>query len=540
MNGRVDRLRETPRGAAARLEPRERPLPVRARRARTQRSSSSPSASGSSPTSGTRRRPARSTGFEFVDAKRDLFQTLSEQLAGKIGFEATSLSFERYSRLHAGGIEPVPRYGLVEELRAVKDEDELDAIRRAAEIANTAFERFADEGDVVGRTERELAWRFEQFLHEANAEGVSFPVTMASGPNAAKPHTELSDRRIEPGETLLVDAGCIVDGYCSDCTRTFATGSLPDELKHAYEVCLDAQLAALEAVRPGASGPGVDSAARDRIAAAGYGEAFGHGLGHGIGLVVHEDPRARSGVAEHPRGRQRGHRRAGHLPVRPGRDPDRGPRHRHGRRARGSDRRSRRSCELSTRLSAVAEVVNTNQFKNGMHIEIDGGVWRIVEFQHVKPGKGGAFVRTKVKNLDSGAVVDRTFRAGEKFQRMHTEVKSAQYLYDSGDDVVFMEDETYEQFSLPRTSVAEDLQFIPPSTQVQVLTVDGKPSGLQLPSSIELTVAETEPGVKGDTVSNVTKPAKLETGATVQVPLFVNTGDRIKVDPREGRYISRA
>jgi Xaa-Pro aminopeptidase len=230
-------------------------------------------------------------GFEFVDAKRDLFQTLSEQLAGKIGFEATSLSFEHYSRLHAGGIVPVPRYGLIEELRAVKDEDELDAIRRAAEIANTAFERFADEGDVVGRAERELAWRFEQFLHEANAEGVSFPVTMASGANAAKPHTELSDRRIEPGETLLVDAGCIVDGYCSDCTRTFATGSLPEELKHAYEVCLEAQLAALEAVRPGASGPGVDSAARDRIAAAGYAEAFGHGLGHGVGLVVHEDPR---------------------------------------------------------------------------------------------------------------------------------------------------------------------------------------------------------------------------------------------------------
>jgi elongation factor P len=188
----------------------------------------------------------------------------------------------------------------------------------------------------------------------------------------------------------------------------------------------------------------------------------------------------------------------------------------------------------------MAEMVNTNQFKNGMHIGIDGGVWRIVEFQHVKPGKGGAFVRTKVKNIDSGAVVDRTFRAGEKFQRMRTEVKNAQYLYDSGDDVVFMEDDTYEQFSLPRTTVADELEFIPPSTAVQVLTVDGKPSGLQLPSSIELAVAETEPGVKGDTVSNVTKPAKLETGATVQVPLFVNTGDRIKVDPREGRYISRA
>ncbi len=188
----------------------------------------------------------------------------------------------------------------------------------------------------------------------------------------------------------------------------------------------------------------------------------------------------------------------------------------------------------------MAENINTSQFKNGMHIEVDGGVWRIVEFQHVKPGKGGAFVRTKLKNLESGAVVDRTFRAGEKFQRMHTEMKNAQYLYDSGDDVIFMEDQTYEQFSLPRNSVAEDLAFIPPSTSVQILTVDGRPAGLQLPASIELAVAETEPGVKGDTVSNVTKPAKLETGAVIQVPLFVGIGDRIKVDPREGRYISRA
>jgi elongation factor P len=188
----------------------------------------------------------------------------------------------------------------------------------------------------------------------------------------------------------------------------------------------------------------------------------------------------------------------------------------------------------------MAEVVNTNQFRNGMHIQLDGGVWRIVEFQHVKPGKGGAFVRTKVKNLDSGAVVDRTFRAGEKFPRVHTEVKNMQYLYESGDEVVFMDSETYEQTALPRTSVADAIDFMEPSSSVQMLTVDGQPAGVQLPGSVELTVAETEPGVRGDTVSNVTKPAKLETGATVQVPLFVNTGDRIKVDPREGRYISRA
>ena len=188
----------------------------------------------------------------------------------------------------------------------------------------------------------------------------------------------------------------------------------------------------------------------------------------------------------------------------------------------------------------MAEAVSTNQFKNGMHIQVDGDTWRIVGFQHVKPGKGGAFVRTKLKNLGSGSVVDRTFRAGEKFERMHTEVKQVQYLYDAGEEVVFMEEDTYEQFGLPKASVAGDLEFIPPSTSVQILTVDGKPAGLQLPSSIELEVVDTEPGVKGDTVSNVTKPATLETGAIVQVPLFVTKGERIKVDPRERRYISRA
>jgi len=188
----------------------------------------------------------------------------------------------------------------------------------------------------------------------------------------------------------------------------------------------------------------------------------------------------------------------------------------------------------------MAETVNTNQFKNGMHIELDGDVWRIVEFQHVKPGKGGAFVRTKLKSIGAGSVVDRTFRAGEKFPRVHTEVKNVQYLYDAGDDVVFMDADTYDQINLPRSSVADELQFLAPSSSVQMLTVDGRPGGIQLPASLELAVAETEPGVKGDTVSNVTKPAKLETGAVVQVPLFVNVGDRIRVDPREKRYISRA
>jgi elongation factor P len=191
-------------------------------------------------------------------------------------------------------------------------------------------------------------------------------------------------------------------------------------------------------------------------------------------------------------------------------------------------------------MPSVAETVSTNQFKNGMHVALDGQVWRIVGFQHVKPGKGGAFVRTRLKSLETGAVVDRTFRAGEKMPRVRTETKNVQYLYDSGDEVVFMDEGTYEQITLPHAEVSDELEFLQPSSSVQLLTVDGRPAGIQLPVSVELAVTATEPGVRGDTVSNVTKPATLETGAVVQVPLFVNVGDRVKVDTRERRYISRA
>ena len=184
--------------------------------------------------------------------------------------------------------------------------------------------------------------------------------------------------------------------------------------------------------------------------------------------------------------------------------------------------------------------VSTNDLKNGMTLELDGMLFQVVEFQHVKPGKGGAFVRTKLKALEAGSVVDRTFRAGEKFARVHTEVKNVQYLYDDGSEAHFMDEQTYEQFGLPHAEVADELAYLPPSSSVQMLQVDGKPSGIQLPASVELTVTQTEPAVRGDTVTNVSKPATLETGAVVQVPLFVDIGERIKVDPREGRYISRA
>ena len=189
----------------------------------------------------------------------------------------------------------------------------------------------------------------------------------------------------------------------------------------------------------------------------------------------------------------------------------------------------------------MAIVISTNQFKNGNHIEVDGVVFKILEFQHVKPGKGGAFVRSKLRRASDGAVIDKTFRAGEKFRAVRTEARKMQFLYSDGSDAHFMDSESYEQLSVPESSVEATLRWTKPNDNVDVLFIDGQPSDLQLPASVELEVAHTEPGVRGDTASGGgSKPAELETGATIQVPLFVNVGDRVKVDTRSGEYMSRA
>jgi elongation factor P len=186
-------------------------------------------------------------------------------------------------------------------------------------------------------------------------------------------------------------------------------------------------------------------------------------------------------------------------------------------------------------------MISTNQFKNGNHIEIEGTVFRILEFQHVKPGKGGAFVRTKLRRAADGAVIDRTFRAGEKFRPVRTEARKMQFLYADGADAHFMDSESYEQMAIPESSVQDALRWTKPNDEVDVLFIDEQPSDLQLPSSVELEVTETEPGVRGDTASGGgDKPATLETGAVVRVPLFVNVGDRVKVQTATGDYMSRA
>jgi Xaa-Pro aminopeptidase len=231
--------------------------------------------------------------FDRLRGTRDLLPDVAEHLGGRVGFDDAHLSVRTHRRLEelAGeGVELVPAGGLVEGLRAVKDTDELRSIREAAALADDVYEHLCARG-LVGRTEREVAHDLEHTMRERGAEGPSFPTIVAAGAHGALPHASPRLEPIEPGTLVIVDMGCVLDGYCSDCTRTFATGPLSELAAAVYDVVLEAQRAALEAVRPGVGGAGADAVARELITAAGHGERFGHGLGHGVGLEVHEGPR---------------------------------------------------------------------------------------------------------------------------------------------------------------------------------------------------------------------------------------------------------
>jgi elongation factor P len=188
----------------------------------------------------------------------------------------------------------------------------------------------------------------------------------------------------------------------------------------------------------------------------------------------------------------------------------------------------------------MADVVSTNQFKTGMAIEIDGQPFTIVDFQHVKPGKGGAFVRTKVRNIASGAVLDRTFRAGEKFARMHTESRKMAYLYSTEDEVVLMDNQTFEQVSVTPDMAKDALEWAVENMEVEIYYLNGEPFDVQAPNFVELLITASDPGVRGDTAQGATKPATLQTGVVVQVPLFIEQGEHIKVDTRTREYLGRA
>jgi Xaa-Pro aminopeptidase len=228
-----------------------------------------------------------------VEVARALIPPIGEHLSGRrIAFEAAQLPYAAYRALVDAGVDAVPGGGAVESLRAVKDEDEIDAMRRASALSDEIFEALSRER-FSGRTEVELVWWVERSFREAGAENVAFPTIVAAGETGTSPHADPGDRGIEPGVLVTIDAGCVVDGYCSDCTRTFAVGDVSDRLREIYAVCLEAQLAGLEAVGPGVQGRDADAAARAVIEAAGLGEAFGHGLGHGVGMQVHEGPTLR-------------------------------------------------------------------------------------------------------------------------------------------------------------------------------------------------------------------------------------------------------
>ncbi len=227
---------------------------------------------------------------EFQETKRALLWDLAERLSGRIGFEADFVTYSGYETLGSGSVEPVPRRRLVERLRAVKDEQELTAIKRACELTDRMFERLSEER-FVGRSELDLAWTIGQLFHEEGAHSVAFESIVASGPNAARPHGRATEREIQAGETVVIDTGCTVDGYSSDYTRTFVTGSVDGVIKEAYEVVLAAQQAGLEAIRSGIAGVDADAAARRVVDGTAFAGTFGHGLGHGLGLEVHEAPR---------------------------------------------------------------------------------------------------------------------------------------------------------------------------------------------------------------------------------------------------------
>jgi elongation factor P len=185
-------------------------------------------------------------------------------------------------------------------------------------------------------------------------------------------------------------------------------------------------------------------------------------------------------------------------------------------------------------------MISVNDFRTGLTIELDNDVWQVMEFQHVKPGKGAAFVRSKLRNLRNGNIQERTFRAGEKVPRAMVETREMQYLYESGGEYTFMDNETYEQITLPKERLEYESNFLQENMNIQIMIYKGETIGIQLPNTVELEVVETEPGIKGDTATGGSKPAKLSTGFTVQVPLFINEGDRLIIDTRSGEYVSRA
>jgi translation elongation factor P len=463
-----------------------------------------------------------------------------------VAFEAHEMSVERHAELAAAaeGVTTVPFGRKIEELRTVKDPSELELLATACRISCQAI---ADVFALIrpGLTERQLAAALDRRMVDLGAERPAFDTIVASGPNGAIPHHSPADRPMRRGDLITMDFGALYGGYHADMTRTVALGEPAGWQREIYELVATAQRSGIEAARPGADVGDVDAAARDLIRDAGHGEHFGHGLGHGVGLEVHEAPMI-------------GYSRTGKLTdrvpvtVEPGVYlPGRGGVRIEDVLVVGADGAGgsglTRTLTTTTRELLVLlsvtwrqNVATTNDLKNGMTLNLDGQLWTVVEFQHVKPGKGGAFVRTKLKNIASGKVVDRTFNAGVRVDVATVDRREMQYLYREGSDFVFMDTRDYDQPRIPASVVGDAADYLLEEQTVTVAFNDGTPLYVDLPAAVELTISQTDPGVQGDRSTGGTKPATLETGATIQVPLFISTGEKIKVDTRTGQYLGRA
>jgi Xaa-Pro aminopeptidase len=229
-------------------------------------------------------------GVEVEMTKRSIMSDLAGRLKGRVQFEADVLPYSQWEHLSSGAAKLVPTHGIVDGVRAIKDDEEIAKLRKAARIADRGFEALTAE-TFVGRSEKEIAWRLHELLHAHGADALSFESIVASGSNGAMPHARPTDRIVDRGTLVTIDWGVRVGGYYSDCTRTVSTGGLPGRLREAYDVCLEAQKRACASIKAGMTGVEADAIARDPITDAGFGENFGHGLGHGVGLMVHEAPR---------------------------------------------------------------------------------------------------------------------------------------------------------------------------------------------------------------------------------------------------------
>ncbi len=455
-----------------------------------------------------------------------------------VAFEAHEMTVERHAELtaKAGGVNLIPFGRKIEELRVVKDPSELELLATACRISDQAI------ADVFARirpglTERQLAAALDRRMVELGAERPAFDTIVASGPNGALPHHSPTDRPMRRGDLITMDFGARYGGYHADMTRTVALGEPPAGSGRSTSWSRPRSEPGSRRPGPARRWPtwtpprGTSSATPGTasISATAWGTAWAWRCTRprrsGTPGRVNLPPGSRlpsSLASTCPAGAESGSRTSWSW------EPT-------GRACSPRRREIFSSFDLET-----PNVATTNDLKNGITLNLDHGLWTVVEFQHVKPGKGPAFVRTKLKNVTTGKVVDRTFNAGIKVDVATIDRREMQYLYREGADFVFMDMDDYDQPHVPAAVVGDAANYLLEEQTVTVAFNDGLPLYVDLPAAVELTISQTDPGLQGDRSTGGSKPATLETGATIQVPLFISTGEKIKVDTRTGQYLGRA